>query len=100
MAAVGALSARPVLNGQSLRSSSKATAGRRVSTVVRAEGQGAYKPGINMAEGPADALNKWSRKITQPKSQGASQVRNATDIALSIHFDTTNIPLATSPLPR
>ena len=27
-----------------------------------------------MPEGPKDALNKWSRKITQPKSQGASQV--------------------------
>ncbi|ACO61112.1 predicted protein [Micromonas commoda] len=26
-----------------------------------------------MPEGPKDALNKWSRKITQPKSQGASQ---------------------------
>jgi len=27
-----------------------------------------------MPEGPKDDLNKWSRKITQPKSQGASQV--------------------------
>ena len=32
-----------------------------------------YVPGIHMPEGPKDALNKWSRKITQPKSQGASQ---------------------------
>ena len=46
----------------------------KVRTVVRAE----HQPGINMAEGDADALNKWSRKITQPKSQGASQVRQAT----------------------
>jgi len=34
-----------------------------------------YRPGINQPEGPKDALNKWSRKITQPKSQGASQAR-------------------------
>lgn len=26
-----------------------------------------------MPEGDPNALNKWSRKITQPKSQGASQ---------------------------
>jgi len=35
----------------------------------------AHQPGVIMPEGPDDALNKWSRKITQPKSQGASQVR-------------------------
>jgi len=39
-------------------------------TLIKAE---AYRAGINMPEGPEDAMNKWSRKITQPKSQGASQ---------------------------
>jgi len=73
MASVGALSARPHLGGCSLRRSGAKRAGK-VSTVARAE----HKPGINMADGPADDLNKWSRKITQPKSQGASQVRQAT----------------------
>ena len=72
MASVGALSARPHLGGCSLRRSGAKRAGK-VSTVARAE----HKPGINMADGPADDLNKWSRKITQPKSQGASQVRPA-----------------------
>jgi hypothetical protein len=33
------------------------------------------QPGVNMAEGDPAALNKWSRRITQPKTQGASQVR-------------------------
>jgi hypothetical protein len=70
MASVGALCARPHIGGSRLRRSGAQRTGK-VSTVVRAE----HKPGINMAEGPADDLNKWSRKITQPKSQGASQVR-------------------------
>jgi dihydroxy-acid dehydratase len=43
---------------------------RNPSVVTRAE---QYRPGINMPEGPDSDLNKWSRKITQPKSQGASQ---------------------------
>ena len=73
MASVGALSVRPHLGGSGLRRSGAKRAGK-VSTVARAE----HKPGINMADGPADDLNKWSRKITQPKSQGASQVRQAT----------------------
>jgi hypothetical protein len=73
MASVGALSARPHLGGSSLRRSGAKRAGK-VSTVARAE----HKPGINMPDGPADDLNKWSRKITQPKSQGASQVRRVT----------------------
>ena len=73
MASVGALSARPHLGGAQPRRSGAKRAGK-VSTVARAE----HKPGINMADGPADDLNKWSRKITQPKSQGASQVRQAT----------------------
>ena len=73
MASVGVLSARPRLTGARV---SRSAAGRtgKVRTVVRAE----HQPGINMPEGDADALNKWSRKITQPKSQGASQVRQAT----------------------
>ena len=72
MASVGVLSARPRLTGAPV---SRSAAGRtgKVRTVVRAE----HQPGINMPEGDADALNKWSRKITQPKSQGASQVRPA-----------------------
>jgi len=74
MASVGALSARPHLGGSSLRRSGARRAGK-VSTIARAE----HKPGINMPDGPADDLNKWSRKITQPKSQGASQVRDAND---------------------
>ena len=73
MASVGALSARPHLGGSSLRRSGAKRIGK-VSTVARAE----HKPGINMPDGPAEDLNKWSRKITQPKSQGASQVRQAT----------------------
>ncbi|MGB0213450.1 MAG: DUF1365 domain-containing protein, partial [Algiphilus sp.] len=44
----------------------------RAAMTLRAE----YQPGINMPDGPSDAINKWSRKITQPKSQGASQVRD------------------------
>ena len=80
MASVGALSARAsVLSGHRFRSDSKTTAGRKVSTVVRAAEP--HRPGVNMPDGPADALNKWSRKITQPKSQGASQVR----VFLSLH---------------
>jgi|TARA_B110000977_G_scaffold197752_1_gene281079 hypothetical protein len=71
MASVGALSARPHIGGSRLRRAGAQRAGK-VGTVVRAE---AYRPGINMPEGPVDDLNKWSRKITQPKSQGASQVR-------------------------
>ena len=73
MASVGVLSARPRLTGARV---SRSAAGRtgKVRTVVRAE----HQPGINMPEGDADALNKWSRKITQPKSQGASQVRRVT----------------------
>ena len=43
---------------------------REAGVVTRAE---QYRPGINMPEGPDSDLNKWSRKITQPKSQGASQ---------------------------
>ena len=43
---------------------------RNPSVITRAE---QYRPGINMPEGPDSDLNKWSRKITQPKSQGASQ---------------------------
>jgi len=39
----------------------------------------AHVPGVVMPEGDANALNKWSRKITQPKSQGASQVRGESD---------------------
>ena len=73
MASVGALSVRPHLGGSGLRRSGAKRAGK-VSTVARAE----HKPGINMPDGPADDLNKWSRKITQPKSQGASQVRQST----------------------
>ena len=77
MASVGALSARAsVLCGHQRFTSSdcKTTARRKVSTVVRAAEP--HRPGVNMPEGPKDALNKWSRKITQPKSQGASQVRD------------------------
>ena len=73
MASVGVLSARPQLSGARLNRSASKRVGK-VSTVVRAE----HKPGINMPEGDPNALNKWSRKITQPKSQGASQVRQAT----------------------
>jgi len=69
MASVGALSACPHIGGSRLRRAGAQRAGK-VGTVVRAE---AYRPGINMPEGPVDDLNKWSRKITQPKSQGASQ---------------------------
>ena len=60
MASVGVLSARPRLTGARV---SRSAAGRtgKVRTVVRAE----HQPGINMPEGDADALNKWSRKITQ-----------------------------------
>ena len=76
MASVGVLSARPQLSGARLNRSASKRVGK-VSTVVRAE----HKPGINMPEGDPNALNKWSRKITQPKSQGASQVR------LAIPFD-------------
>ena len=43
---------------------------REAGVLTRAE---QYRPGINMPEGPDSDLNKWSRKITQPKSQGASQ---------------------------
>jgi len=73
MASAGALSARSTLSGPSLcPTSSRSRAGRsRASQVVRAAEP--YRPGINQPEGPKDALNKWSRKITQPKSQGASQ---------------------------
>ena len=87
MASVGALSARPAL-GQRVRASTSRVAVRRASVVRPRMGgyesgnaaglegitQEKYVPGINMPEGPKDALNKWSRKITQPKSQGASQV--------------------------
>ena len=79
MSAVGALSARPVLTGQRLqvgRQTRGARAARAAMSPTRAEG---YKPGIHQPEGDADALNKWSRKITQPKSQGASQVRNSNE---------------------
>lgn len=86
MASVGALSARPAL-GQRVRASASRVAVRRASVVRPRMGgydsgnaaglegitQEKYVPGINMPEGPKDALNKWSRKITQPKSQGASQ---------------------------
>ena len=91
MASVGALSARPAL-GQRVRASTSRVAVRRASVVRPRMGgydsgnaaglegitQEKYVPGINMPEGPKDALNKWSRKITQPKSQGASQVRRVT----------------------
>lgn len=78
MASVGALSARPQLSGARLNRSASKRVGK-VSTVVRAE----HKPGINMPEGDPKALNKWSRKITQPKSQGASQVRLAIPVRSS-----------------
>ena len=86
MASVGALSARPAL-GQRVRAPTSRVAVRRASVVRPRMGgydagnaaglegitQEKYVPGIHMPEGPKDALNKWSRKITQPKSQGASQ---------------------------
>ena len=92
MASVGALSARPAL-GQRVRASTSRVAVRRASVVRPRMGgyesgnaaglegitQEKYVPGINMPEGPKDALNKWSRKITQPKSQGASQVSATPD---------------------
>ena len=92
MASVGALSARPAL-GQRVRASASRVAVRRASVVRPRMGgydsgnaaglegitQEKYVPGINMPEGPKDALNKWSRKITQPKSQGASQVSATPD---------------------
>ena len=78
MASVGVLSARPQLSGARLNRSASKRVGK-VSTVVRAE----HKPGINMPEGDPNALNKWSRKITQPKSQGASQVRLAIPVRSS-----------------
>ncbi|CAL6435820.1 unnamed protein product [Bathycoccus prasinos] len=55
-----------VIKRKALKMSTKREAG----VVTRAE---QYRPGINMPEGPDSDLNKWSRKITQPKSQGASQ---------------------------
>tara|TARA_B110000977_G_scaffold168819_1_gene218281 strand:+ start:222 stop:539 length:318 start_codon:yes stop_codon:yes gene_type:complete len=87
MASVGALSAHPAL-GQRVRAPTSRVAVRRASVVRPRMGgydagnaaglegitQEKYVPGIHMPEGPKDALNKWSRKITQPKSQGASQV--------------------------
>ena len=79
-------SARPAL-GQRVRASASASPSAappwsapgwwlRLGDAAGLEGitQEKYVPGINMPEGPKDALNKWSRKITQPKSQGASQV--------------------------
>eukprot|EP00227_Mantoniella_beaufortii_P011170 CAMPEP_0197592176 /NCGR_PEP_ID=MMETSP1326-20131121/14853_1 /TAXON_ID=1155430 /ORGANISM="Genus nov. species nov., Strain RCC2288" /LENGTH=613 /DNA_ID=CAMNT_0043157841 /DNA_START=70 /DNA_END=1911 /DNA_ORIENTATION=+ len=72
MASAGALSARPVLCGQRLTRASRGTrsGSGKVSNVVRAT----TAPGVNMPEGPTEGvMNKWSRKITQPKSQGASQ---------------------------
>ncbi len=48
----------------------RARAATRKSRAVRAS---AHQPGVIMPDGDASDLNKWSRKITQPKSQGASQ---------------------------
>ena len=45
-----------------------ASARARRSTIAAA-----HVPGVVMPEGDPNDLNKWSRKITQPKSQGASQ---------------------------
>lgn len=47
---------------------------RRVTRASRRRAvAAAHVPGVVMPEGDPNALNKWSRKITQPKSQGASQ---------------------------
>jgi hypothetical protein len=77
MASAGALSSRPRLAGRALRADARrahrAIASRNAARLMPA--RAAHQPGVNMPEGPADDLNKWSRKITQPKSQGASQAR-------------------------
>ena len=57
----------PVARSTDARRYSLANA-KRACTIARA-----HQPGVVMPEGDANALNKWSRKITQPKSQGASQ---------------------------